>query len=397
MLPEVLSSGACSLVPGAERRAVTVELELSGTEVRSAAYRRSRIRSDARLTYEQVDRVFAGSERAGEPWAEPLEIARTLAAGLRERRERRGSLEVSSHEAVFEFDSDGGVIHVRHEEQTESHGVIEELMILANEQVAGLLADRRIPTLYRVHERPDPRSIEFLVAQLVSLDVPTPPLPRYMTPQQAGELVAEVSRLVGAEVRRRGGRGRAALTSLVLRSLKQAFYSPENIGHAGLASPRYCHFTSPIRRYPDLVAHRSLLAAIGIDDATPNAHDLADAGPSSSATERAAMVIERDAADVCSCFLLERVLAERGREVPFEGEVVGLVGAGAFVRFGEEGFEGFLPARRLRGDWWALNEEGTALVGEESGRALRLGDPATVEVARVEPARGRVDLLPVAL
>jgi ribonuclease R len=394
MLPQALSNEACSLVPHQHRDAVTVELEMDADKVVTATFHRSVIRSDARLEYGQVDRIFAGAERAEDPWAEPLAAVRAVAAALRGRRARRGSLEIESDEPEFEFDDRGDVVAVRRERQTESHTLIEELMILANEQVATLLAERRLPTLYRVHERPEPARIELLAQQLASLEVPTPPIPDRMSPQQAADLVAEISRLVAHEVRR-CGRGRAAFPSLVLRSLKQAYYSPANIGHAGLASPRYCHFTSPIRRYPDLVAHRALLAAIGADDVPPRAADLDDAGLVSSAAEREAIEIERDAADACLAFLLERLLAERGYETDWDGEVVGLIGAGAFVRFGEEGFEGFLPARKLRGEWWSLNEEGTALVGEESGRALRMGDPVRVEVANVHAPRGRVDLLPI--
>ena len=393
MLPEALSNVACSLRPGEDRLAVTAELELDGADVRSAAFYRSLIRSDARLTYDRVDRVLVGSERAEEPWAGSLAAARTAAAALRARRAARGSLAVESSEPSFEFDSDGHVVGVRAEQQTESHGLIEQLMILANEQVAGYLADRNSPTLYRVHERPEPEAIRFLVERLASLEVPTPPVSEQMTSQQAGELVGEVSQAVVAHVQR-SGRGTAALTSLVLRSLKQAYYSPRNVGHAGLASPRYCHFTSPIRRYPDLVAHRALLGALGLDDAAPAAEDLDEAATDCSAAERAALALERDADDVCLAFLLERVLAERGRETVWAGEVVGLIGAGAFIRFGDEGFEGFLPVRRLRGEWWTLNDEGTALVGERYGGRLRLGDPIAVEVTRVETARGRVDLVP---
>jgi ribonuclease R len=400
MLPEALSSDACSLVPGEDRLAVSVEMVVRGAEVLRAAFHRSVIRSDARLTYEQVDRVFAGHESAEEPWGAPLAAARAVAGAFRERRERRSALDVSSAEPVFEFDDAGHVTGVRFEEQTESHQVIEHLMILANEQVAGFLADRKVPTLYRVHERPQPEAILRLADQLASLDVPTPPIAERMSPQEAADAAGEVSRYVAEHLRRTGGRGRGALSSLVLRSLRQAYYSPRNVGHAGLQSPRYCHFTSPIRRYPDLVAHRALLGALGLDDAAPRAGELDDAGVHCSTAEREAMKIERSADDVCHAFLLERLLSEiggpHGDGPEFEGEVVGVIGAGAFVRFAGQGFEGFLPVRMLRGEWWSLNEEGTMLEGERSGRRIRLGDPVRVTVGRIDAPRGRVDLLPAA-
>jgi ribonuclease R len=390
MLPEALSNRACSLVPGEERLAVTVEMDLEGTQVTRVAFHRSRIRSDARLTYGQVDEVLAGRVRAQDPWGEPLAAAREVAAALRDRRERRGALEVDSREAQYEFDGDGQVSGVGFEEQTESHELIEHLMILANEQVASYLSERKLPTLYRVHERPDPNAVEFVLQQLDSLDVATRAAPEHMSPQQAADVAAEASRLVAEHVRRTG-HGRA-LVSLVLRSLKQAYYSPRNAGHAGLASPSYCHFTSPIRRYPDLVAHRALLAGLGIDDAAPRNHELQEMGVVTSAAEREAMSIERSADDVCSGFLLERTLDDQGAEPPaFAGEVVGVISKGVFVRFGDEGFEGFLPARRLAG-WWDVNGLETALVASESGRQLRIGQPVRVSVERVDAPRGRVDL-----
>jgi ribonuclease R len=395
MLPEALSNKACSLVPGEDRLAVTVEMEMVGAEARSVSFYPSLIRSDARLTYDQVDEVFAGTATADAPWAEPLALARRAAAALAARRADAGALQFeAAKEPAFDFDEKGHLTALRHEEQTEAHRMIEQLMVLANEQVAGYLADRGAPALYRVHERPDPQAVLDLVDKLASLDVPTPPVPERLSPQQAGELVGQISQSVAAEVARRDGHGAGALNSLVLRSLKQAFYSPKNLGHAGLQSTRYCHFTSPIRRYPDLVCHRALLSSLGFDDVAPRGDALTDAGEWSSAAERAAMEIERSADDVCMAFLLEGLLAElREGEPSFAGEVVGLIGSGAFVRFGEEGFEGFLPVRRMAG-YWTLNEQGTILSPERGKGVLRLGDPIEVTVGRIDTLRGRVDLYP---
>ena len=394
MLPEALSNRACSLVPGEDRLAVTVEMEMHGIDARNVAFHRSLIRSDARLTYEQVDRIFAGDEQAQEPWAEPLALAREVASALAAERERRGALEVESSEPTFHWDDEGNVVdvtprgadRVAHRDRAPDD---------PGQRAGGRAPGRRtgVPTLYRVHERPDPQSVEKLLDKLESLGVPTPPAPEQMSPQQASELAHQASALVAQHVRRTG-QGRRGLTSLVLRSQKPAFYSPKNIGHAGLGSARYCHFTSPIRRYPDLAVHRGLLASIGVDDEAPRAADLEEAGAASSVAERHAMEVERDAADVCFAFLLERRLFELGWDHLWEGEVVGVIGAGAFVSFGEEQFEGFLPARKLPGEWWGLNEHETALVGSRSGRALRVGDPVKVRVERVFAPRGRVDLEP---
>jgi ribonuclease R len=400
MLPEPLSNQACSLVPGQDRLAVTIEMTVRGDSVSGASFYRSVIRSDERLDYDFVDLIFSGRERAKDPWAKPLTYAREAAAALAARRASRGALLVGSAEPEFEFDKAGNVIALHAVEQTESHRVIEHLMIAANEQVARVLDERGAPALFRVHERPDAPAVERLIEQLASLDVPTPPVPRGgMTPQQAADLVGEASQLVERHVVARGGRGRRALTRLVLRALKQAYYDPRNLGHAGLQSPRYCHFTSPIRRYPDLICHRSLLAVVGDGEIPPDRGGLAAAGTWTSERERHAMVIERDADDVARCFLLERSMRALGRETAFEGEVVGLVRAGAFVQFGTADaapmFEGMLPVRQLRGEWWELNELQTILVGTRSGRAIRLGDAVRVQVGSIDAPRGRVDLLPV--
>ncbi len=409
MLPHALSEESCSLAPGVERLAVTAEIELAASgEPAGAAFYRSRIRSDARLDYDQLDVVFAGRAEAPQAVAEPLAVAREAAAALGERRGAT-SLDVESFEPEFRFDPRGDVVGARGVAQTESHRLIERLMILTNEQVAQLLERKRVPAIYRVHAKPDPPRIERLVEQLHELEIPTPPLRGTPAPGEAAELAAEASRLVAREAARRG-HGRSAYTTLVLRSLKQAQYSERNSGHAGLGSAAYCHFTSPIRRYPDLVVHRALLAALGEGEPAPSAAEARDAAWRCSERERESMRVERRADDICAAFLLERELRERSgatsaaltthiganAALVFEGEVSGLIRAGAFVGFGGElgdVYEGFLPARLLGGaERFELNETETALVGREGGRRLRLGDPVKVRVSGVEAPRGRADL-----
>jgi len=323
-------------------------------------------------------------------------VARKVAAALGARRAAQSAVELESSEPEFVFDRKGNVTAAEPSEQTESHRLIEHLMIAANEQVASLLDARKVPTLYRVHERPDGPAAQHLIGQLASLGVPTPPVPGgSMTPQQAADVIGSASQMLERWIAGNDGKGRRGLTSLVLRSLKQAYYDNRNLGHSGLQSASYCHFTSPIRRYPDLICHRALLSAVARDGPAPDPGWVAAAGPWTSTRERGAMSIERDADDIALCFILEQRLFEQGSDQVFEGEVVGVIGAGAFVAFGERGlFDGLLPVRRLRGDWWELNEEATMLVGTRSGRTIRIGDPVSVRVARVDAPRGRVDLLP---
>ena len=432
MLPQALSNDACSLVPGRDRLAVTIEMEIELGQPRTIAeqpteprFYRSLIRSDERLDYERVDRIFAGAETAAAPWGEPLRAARAAARVLGEARAARaGALTLDSAEPEFEFDAHGEVRAIAARAQTESHRLIEHLMIAANESVARRLERQGAPCLYRVHERPLPESVERLVAQLATLEIPTPPVPKGLSRTQAARLVGEISRRVETHVQHTAARarageerlsrtgGRRALTALVLRALRQAYYAPGNLGHAGLGSECYCHFTSPIRRYPDLVCHRALLASLGHAERAPRAGNMPELGEWCSQRERDAMKIERDADDVARCFALERALYDGNAERTFTGEIVGLIPAGAFIAFGEVpaaddevafDYEGMLPARVLaatvtaRGggrDWWQLNEEGTVLSAERSGAALRLGDPIAVRVDRVDAPRGRVDLLP---
>ncbi len=235
--------------------------------------------------------------------------------------------------------------------------LVEELMILANEHVAEFLAGRNREALYRVHERPDPQAVELLLAKLADLDVPTPPAPKRLSPQSAAALAGEISRRVAAYVGQ-SGRGREAFPSLVLRALKQARYDPRNLGHSGLASTAYCHFTSPIRRYPDLVVHRALLRELGQGDDRPP-DDLIGLAEHASAREREAAQLEYLADDICLAWLLEDVLLERG--------------LGGAVGGRDHGRDRLRPLRPLR----------------RRLRGLPPGAPPARRVLRAEPDRDR--------
>jgi ribonuclease R len=384
MLPPELADDRCSLRPHEDRFCVTVELPPQG----EPRFYRSVIRSDARLTYGQAER------RDAEPGvAAALERIDRLTRQMRDRRFARGALRIESSEIAFEFDGRGSIARAWRESEPTAHRLVEELMIAANEAVARLLSSRRRETLYRVHERPDPQAIELLLRKLDDLGVPTPPAPEQLTPATAADVAAATSERVMDYVGR-SGRGRDAFPALVLRSLKQARYHAENLGHSGLASSAYCHFTSPIRRYPDLVVHRTLLRELGVADEPPPS-DLDWLATHTSERERAAAQVEYLADDLCRAWLLDDQLFERGWEEPFDGEIVGLIGSGLFVGFGDV-FEGFLPARRLPGDYFELNDLGTALVGRRGGGTFRLGDGISVLVEKIEKTDGKVELSPVA-
>jgi ribonuclease R len=395
MLPHELADDLCSLRPHQDRLCVTVEVPFSGPRLEQGepVFYRSVIRSRERFTYGRVEEILAGRASAEPELLGALANAERLARFLRERRFARGALRVESLELAFEFDGEGGVADARREGEPHAHMLVEELMILANECVAGLLSSRKRPALYRVHEPPEPQSVELLLARLAELDVPTPPAPEAetMAPREAARVAAAASELV-AEYTTRAKRGEEAFRTLVLRSLKQARYDPRNLGHAGLASHAYCHFTSPIRRYPDLVVHRALLHELGAgDDGVPG--DLGEAAERCSVREREAAEIEYLADELCLAWLLESRLFALGWEHVFAGEVIGLIPGGLFARFGEV-FEGFLPARRLGDDYYELDELATALVGRRGGRRYRLGDAIEVCVADIRRHEGKVEIAP---
>jgi ribonuclease R len=392
MLPEQLSADLCSLRPYEDRRCVTVEVPFDGNLVAGEpSFYRSLIRSNERLTYGRAEAILAGREPTSDEVAEGLRLAETVALELRSRRFARGALRIETGEINFAFDGEGGVERAWLESEPHAHALVEELMILANEAVAELLAGHRADALFRVHERPDPQAVELLVAKLTDLQVPTPPVPEDLSPAEAARVASEASVRVSDYVS--AGRGREAFPALVLRSLKQARYDPRNLGHSGLASRAYCHFTSPIRRYPDLVCHRALLGLLGVTEEAP-VDELGELAEWTSDREREAAQIEYRADELCLAWLLEQRLFETGWDAAFDGEIVGAIGSGIFVRF-DGLFEGFLPARKLAGDFFELNPLGTALVGRRSERTYRLGDDISVCVDRIEKVpEGKVSLVP---
>ena len=416
MLPAALSSDLCSLVPRQPRKCLTVEFAFAADGRRSAVqFYRSLISSDHRLTYGIVDTILGGEEDGQEAAATPprevpgattaaddellerLRLAHELAGVLRRRRQARGALTLGSFEPEYVFDHAGALAGAVARPETRSHALVEEFMLAANEAVAGFLLRKRAHALYRVHEPPDPAKVRELLDALEELGVQTPPFPAgdAVPAAQLAEAYGRLSRIVAAASAREG-RGRQAWSTLLLRALKQARYSPANLGHFGLASPAYLHFTSPIRRYPDLVTHRSLLYHLGEGGGELGEAELAAAAEDCSTRERELARLELDADDVALCFLLEQRLQDEGWEQEFAGEIVGLVGGGLFVRFADV-FEGFLSSRRLGGERFEVSPHEAALVGEATGRRFRLGDAVTVKVERVDRLRGKVDLAPVGI
>jgi ribonuclease R len=414
MLPPALSSGVCSLVPREPRKCVTVEFTFDANGRRtSVQFYRSLIRSDHRLTYGFVDGLIAdaappasgsalvvgtavpdATAEADDALVAQLRLAYGLATVLRRRRQERGALTIGSFEPEYAFDRGGVMVGAVARPETPSHALVEEFMLAANEAVAEYLLRKQGRTLYRVHEPPAVTSARELLDALEELQVPVPPFPagEAVPAAKLAEAYGRVSRAV-AETSTREGRGKLAWPNLLLRSLKQARYGPVNLGHFGLASAAYLHFTSPIRRYPDLVAHRSLLLHLGEGGAELGDAELAAAGEDCSVRERDFARLELDADDVALCFLLEKRLNDDGWEQAFTGEITGLLGGGLFVQFGGV-FDGFLSARRLGGERFETSPHETALVGQVSGRRFRLGDRVLVKVERVDRLRGKVDLAP---
>jgi ribonuclease R len=395
MLPERLSNDVCSLRPGEDRPALTAHmLVMPDGTVTSEGFHRSLIRSDRRLTYPEVDALLEGGDGLGDPVMEDdVRLAMEIARALRARRMRRGALDIVTSEPRFRFEGDR-VVAVDLERQTDAHSLIEECMIAANEAVARFLIAKRVPTIYRVHADPEQLAIEDLWARLEVVGIPVPPLADgILTSEQRRDAAGVAAHAVRLYVERMG-EGEASLPYMVLRALQKAVYRPDETSHSGLASPAYLHFTSPIRRYPDLVVHRALVHALGLGEPAPDAAMLPEVARDASDRERDATDLERRADRMCLAYLLAHSLAGDDEwDRPRDGEVTGIGQPGLFITF-DGVFDGLMPFRRMHDDHYVADETDAEVVGEETGRRIRLGDLVRVRVVDVQPLRGRVTLEP---
>ncbi len=390
MLPEALSNGLCSLRPGEARAVLAAHLWIDRDgRLRRHRFVRGLMRSAARLTYEQVQAARNGvvDDPAG-PLAEPHLREVVLAplygayAALAAGRESRGTLDLDVPERTVRLDGDGRIAAIGIRPRLDSHRLIEEFMIAANVAAAETLEARQRPCLYRVHAPPDPAKIEALREFLGSLGYSL----------AKGQVLRPAS--FAHILDKAAGRPEAGLVNqVILRSQSQASYSPENIGHFGLALTRYAHFTSPIRRYADLVVHRALIALLGLGPGgitAEQADRLDDTGTHISMTERRAAMAERDALDrYLAAYLAGRIGGL------FSGTIGGVTRFGLFVTLSETGADGLLPISSLPDDFYIHDEAGHALVGRRWGRVYRLGAAMRVRLVEADAVSGGLVLAPV--
>ena len=394
MLPERLCNDVCSLRPGEDRLAMSVTMRLDARgNVRDARMATSAIRSAARLDYDTVDALLEGRVAPDALPCSPERaegIADLLAAldevrALRERiRRERGAIDFETVEAKVLLDEDGTPTGVSVRRRTRATGLIEEAMLLANECVAKRLADAEAPAAYRVHERPIPEDLRATLQPLRELGVVDAESAQGLL---TGDPFAIQTILDAAH----GTGGEYLANALLLRAQRRAIYLPVNEGHYALGAPAYCHFTSPIRRYPDVLVHRALKALMAGRVQGPEMRAQATALPqlcrTCSERERAADAAGRASQKIKMAELYEGRIGERA-----SGTVTGCERFGLFVMLDETCAEGLVPVRALGPEWFSYDEARMTLTGEESGEAWRPGSRVVVEVTGANPARGQIDL-----
>jgi ribonuclease R len=382
MLPDRLSGDLCSLHEGVERACIAVRmvLDAEGNKLRHD-FHRGLMKSPASLHYEEVQEAIDGNpnERTSallEPVLKPLYAAyATLVAA----RERRQPLDLDLPERRIELDDDGTVRSVNFRMRMDAHRLIEECMVLANVAAAETLIAKKTPLLFRTHEEPSPEKLDALRE----------------TAAAAGYQLAKGQVLQTAHLNRlldqAAGTDDAELINIsTLRSMTQAYYGPDHIGHFGLALRSYAHFTSPIRRYADLIVHRALITAHGWGKDGLSPHDIDDmeaTGAHISDTERRSMVAERDTTDrYLASYLSERV----GNEMT--GRISGIARFGAFVKLDETGADGLIPMRNIGREYFHHDPDAGTLMGADTGMTIGLGQRVTVRLAEVTPVTGGIAL-----
>ena len=382
MLPDRLSGDLCSLHEGVPRACIAVRmvLDAKGNKI-GHTFHRGLMRSPASLHYEEVQDAIDGNpnDRTGpllEPVLKPLYAAY---GALKTARAERQPLELDLPERRIELGDDGKVKSVNFRERLDAHKLIEEFMVLANVAAAETLIKKKTPLLFRIHEEPSPEKLESLRE----------------TAQAAGLTLAKGQVLMTSHLNRlldqAAGTDDAELINIsTLRSLTQAYYGPAHIGHCGLALRSYAHFTSPIRRYADLIVHRALITAHGWgkDGLTvEEIEGLEQTGAHISDTERRSMVAERDTTDrYLAAFLSERV----GNE--FTGRISGIARFGAFVKLDETGADGLVPMRSLGREYFHHDAEAQTLMGSDTGMIIGIGQRVTVRLAEAVPVTGGIAL-----
>ncbi|MGF1649869.1 MAG: ribonuclease R [Hyphomicrobiaceae bacterium] len=379
MLPERISNDLCSLIEAETRPTLAVRMTFDAQgHKRRHAFVRGLMRSAAKLTYAQAQAAFEGRlDAKTAPIAEtvlvPLLAAyRCLAA----QRDRRGPLDLDLPERRIRLDDTGRVRDVVVPERLEAHRLIEEFMIQANVAAAEALEERRAALVYRVHDQPSPEKLQGLREFLETLNLSLPQA-NILRPQHINGVLARARELPVPQL----------VSEVVLRAQSQAVYDVSNIGHFGLNLKRYAHFTSPIRRYADLLVHRALIAALRLGpdgEVSADVQSLRETAEHISMTERRAMAAERETVDrLIASFLAERVGAT------FSARVSGVIKSGVFVRLTETGADGFIPASTLApGEYFEHIEASHAMVSRETGRGYRLGDPVDVRLAEAIPMLG---------